>query len=42
LTPEQKIFCDVARSAQGKYAVAYDFDEAMAVLKAWGAVRVAA
>jgi hypothetical protein len=42
LTPEQKIFCDVARSAGAKVAVAYDFDEAVAVLREWGAVRVAA
>jgi hypothetical protein len=40
LTPEQKIFCDIARSANGQFAVAYGFDEAVAVLKRWGAVRV--
>jgi hypothetical protein len=42
LTPEQKIVADVIVSAQGKYAVAYGFDAAVAVLKGWGAVRVAA
>jgi hypothetical protein len=40
LTQEQKIFCDVARSAGAQFAVAYDWDEAIAILGKWGAVKV--
>lgn len=40
LTQEQKIFCDVARSAGAKFAIAYDWDEAVDILAKWGAIRV--
>ena len=39
LTQEQRIFCEVARSARGTFAVAYDVDEAVAILKGWGCLR---
>jgi hypothetical protein len=39
LTPEQKIFCDIARAAGGTFAVAYDQDEAVDILGTWGALR---
>jgi hypothetical protein len=42
LTEEQKAVADVIESAQGKYAVAYGYEAAKAVLIEWGALRVAA
>lgn len=39
LTQEQEKVRDVFVSAQGKYAVAYDQDEAVDILKGWGALR---
>jgi hypothetical protein len=40
LTPEQEEFLSYLSSVAAEHAVAWSYDEAMAALKRWGAVRV--
>jgi hypothetical protein len=39
LTPEQKNFCDIARSAGAQFAIAYAFDDAVEILNEWNCLR---